>query len=97
MKLMAKNSNYPDVCIINSDLSKSQLKALYLYSDALIAPSRGEGFGLPIGEAMSLGLPVITTAWGGQKDFCNDSICWLVDYKFSKSQTITQNLYQIQV
>ena len=29
----------------------------------------GEGYGLPLFEAASVGLPVITHDWGGQKDF----------------------------
>ena len=53
------------------------------------------GFGLPIAEAMLLGLPVITTDWGGQKDFCNDKNSWLIDYEFtlSKSHFNLQNSY----
>ena len=86
-QLKQKNSNFPDVKIINDELSSGELKSLYLHSDVLVAPSRGEGFGLPIAEAMLLGLPVITTAWGGQRDFCNESNCWLVDYEYSKSKT----------
>ncbi len=82
-----KNSNYPDVVIIKEDLSNDKLKALYRASNALVAPSRGEGFGLPISEAMKLGLPVITTGWGGHMDFCNPSNCWLIDYKFSAAKT----------
>ena len=87
IKLQQNNKNSPDVKIIKDDLSLAQLKSLYLQSNVLVAPSRGEGFGLPIGEAMQLGIPVITTAWGGQRDFCNDSNCWLVDYEYSKSKT----------
>ncbi|MBW3050287.1 hypothetical protein DNJ72_09055 [Prochlorococcus marinus XMU1403] len=86
-KEQSKNSKYPDVIIINDDLSDSQLKALYLSCDALVAPSRGEGFGLPIAEAMLLDLPVITTAWGGQTDFCNHNNSWLIDYEFLAART----------
>ena len=38
-------------------------------TDALVFPSRGEGFGPPLAEAMGLGKLVITTAYGGQSDF----------------------------
>ena len=81
------NSNFPDVKIIKDDLSFGQLKSLYLQSNVLVAPSRGEGFGLPIAEAMLLGLPVITTAWGGQRDFCNQNNSWLIDFKFAHANS----------
>tara|TARA_B100000579_G_scaffold332129_1_gene282422 strand:+ start:1952 stop:5596 length:3645 start_codon:yes stop_codon:yes gene_type:complete len=76
------NPDYPEVLILDDDLDDTKIKALYLLADVLVAPSLGEGFGLPIGEAMSLGLPVITTDWGGQLDFCNTTNAWLIDYKF---------------
>jgi hypothetical protein len=79
--------NYPHVLIIEGDLSDSDLKALYQQCHALVAPSRAEGFGLPLAEAMLSGLPVITTAWSGQLDFCNEQTAWLVDYTFKRAQT----------
>ena len=79
------NPLFPKVELIYDDLTDEDLKALYLQSDLLIAPSRAEGFGLPIAEAMKLGIPVITTAWGGQMDFCNHQNSWLIDFKLSHS------------
>jgi glycosyltransferase involved in cell wall biosynthesis len=79
--------NYPEVRIIETDLTDGQLKALYQQSDALVAPSRAEGFGLPLAEAMLSGLPVITTAWGGQLDFCNDQTAWLIDFSYQRAST----------
>lgn len=80
-------TDFPDVRIIEEDLSESQLKRLYETSHALVAPSRAEGFGLPMAEAMMSNLAVVTTAWGGQLDFCNPDTAWLVDYQFQKAQT----------
>jgi len=82
-----KNSAYPDILIIEEDLSEEQLKALYQQCDVLVAPSRAEGFGVPLAEAMLEGLAVITTGWGGQLDFCTNETAWLIEYEFSPAQT----------
>lgn len=81
------NHKFPDVIIIEEDMPVSKLKALYQQCHALVGPSRAEGFGLPFAEAMCSGLPVITTGWGGQLDFCNDETAWLVDYTFTPAET----------
>ncbi|MDQ0316208.1 glycosyltransferase family 4 protein [Amorphus orientalis] len=41
--------------------SHATLKALYLAADALVFPSLYEGFGLPVGEALWLGTPVLAS------------------------------------
>ena len=74
--------NAPDIIVLYDDITDQEIKSLMLQSNVLVAPSRGEGFGFPIGEAMRLGLPVVTTAWGGQLDFCTHQNSWLIDYKF---------------
>ncbi|MDW6091563.1 glycosyltransferase [Vibrio rhizosphaerae] len=82
-----KYDNYPKVELIYDDISDQDLKSLYESSDVLVAPSKAEGFGLPLAEAMLSGIPVITTAWGGQTEFCKKEFCWLVDYSFERAKT----------
>jgi len=82
-----RNANFPDVLIIDKDLSEKELKALYQECHVLVAPSFAEGFGLPLAEAMLSGLAVITTGWGGQLEFCNDQTAWLVDYTFERAKS----------
>tara|TARA_Y100001968_G_scaffold327865_1_gene373817 strand:- start:14355 stop:18014 length:3660 start_codon:yes stop_codon:yes gene_type:complete len=89
------NKNFPHVLVVYDDLSDDQIYSLYKQSDCLVAPSFGEGFGLPLAEAMYLKLPVITTGWGGQTDFCSDQTSWLVDYKFSYAETHFQLISSI--
>jgi len=41
-------------------------------SNAFVLPTHGEGWGLPIAEAMATALPVLATDWGGTTEFMND-------------------------
>ena len=45
-----------------------QLAAVYSAADVLLAPSRGEGFGLPVIEAQACGTPVIVTDFAAQPE-----------------------------
>jgi glycosyltransferase involved in cell wall biosynthesis len=59
----------PIALIYNRQLNPTQLGSLYTSSDCFVMPSRGEGWGMPILEAMACGLPTIATAWSGQTAF----------------------------
>jgi len=83
----ARNPRFPDVVPIITDLSEGELKALYQQCDVMVCPSFAEGYGVPLAEALLSGIPVITTAWGGQNDFCNAGNSWLVDYNFERAAT----------
>lgn len=85
--LQQTDAEFPHVVLVNEDWDDAKIVALYQFADAFVAPGRGEGLGLPIAEAMLFELPVITTAWGGQTDFCDDTTAWCCDYTFQKAQT----------
>ena len=80
-------ANPPDIVLINEDLDDGAIRALYQQCDVLVAPSRGEGFGLPMAEAMLHDMPVITTGYGGQRDFCREDTAWLIRYTFVRAKT----------
>lgn len=62
---------YPRVHLLHGDMGDGEVAALYRHPQvkALVALTRGEGFGLPILEAAASGLPVIATGWSGHTDF----------------------------
>jgi glycosyltransferase involved in cell wall biosynthesis len=79
--------DHAPIVLINQDLDPPQVRSLYDAADVVVCPSRGEGFGLPLAEALALGKPVITTAFGGQSDFCTPETAWLCDYRFDYARS----------
>ena len=75
------------ILLINKNIPQSKIKYLYENSNLLVAPSFGEGFGLPMAEAMLMELPVLTTGYGGQCDFCTPQTSWLIDFNFQEAKT----------
>lgn len=73
--------NAPEIIYLNADLPGEELAALYRACDALVHPYRGEGFGLPIAEAMACGLPVLVPNYGACLDFCDPETAILVPAK----------------
>jgi glycosyltransferase involved in cell wall biosynthesis len=74
----ATNPKHPPVLPILETVDDLVLASLYRGADALVLPYRGEGFGMPLVEAMACGKPVITTAEGPAKEFCDESNSYLV-------------------
>ena len=69
---------FPEVMIIEDDLDINGLVSVYNSADVYVAPTRAEGFGMTILEAMSCGVPVITTRYSAHSDFVNDSNAYVV-------------------
>ncbi len=68
----------PAIEYLTTDLPESDLAGLYAACNCLAMPFRGEGFGLPIAEAMACDLPVIVTDAGPIKDWCDASNAYLL-------------------
>lgn len=66
-----KRGPYPKIHLLHGNMSDDDVCALYRSEKikALVSLTRGEGFGLPILEAATCGLPVIATNWSGHLDF----------------------------
>ena len=59
-------------------LDPAELAGLYAACDGLVQPYRGEGFALPVVEAMACGLPVIVTGEGPSRDYAGRGVAYPV-------------------
>ena len=71
----------PEIEYIDSTLSEKELAGLYTACNVLVHPYRGEGFGMPILEAMASGITTIVPNGGACIDFCNESNSILINAK----------------
>ena len=62
--------------LYNRNVPQYQLASLYRSADCYVSAGRGEGWDLPLMEAMACGLPSIATDWGGHDGFVDDAICY---------------------
>ena len=89
--LHAEDPDLPEIVIINRDLPAYELVELYRQADAVVLPTRGEGFNLPAAEALATGTPLIVTGHGGHVDFVDRDVARLIDYEFAPSKSHVSN------
>ncbi|EXB39590.1 hypothetical protein L484_012598 [Morus notabilis] len=65
-------TGWAPVYVIDSHIDQIDLPRLYKAADAFVLPSRGEGWGRPIVEAMAMSLPVIATNWSGPTEYMTE-------------------------
>lgn len=85
--LEMKYSSIPEIEVINKDLEQRELYSLYKAADCYIHTARGEGFGLPVAEAMLAKIPVIVSNNTGLADFCNQNTALVIDFVMEKAKT----------
>jgi glycosyltransferase involved in cell wall biosynthesis len=77
----------PHVCWINRDLDRRDLDGLYNLASAYVHTARGEGFGLPVAEAMLASVPVISVASAGLADFVSPDTAAVVGHVMAPADT----------
>lgn len=74
-----KDIEVPSNMILMGAITKYEVKELLMESDIFLFPSHTEGFANAMLEAMALGLPIITTPVGANKDMIESSGGRIVD------------------
>ena len=77
MKLIKKLNLLPHIHF-KSNLKEEDIVDLYASAELAVIPSLYEGFGFGAGEAMSCGVPLISTLSGGLKDIVKGS-CYEIE------------------
>jgi len=67
-KLKLRDDRAP-ITVIDKGIPDEEVPQFYRGGDAFVLATRGEGFGLPILEALACGLPVVTTGATGPLDY----------------------------
>ncbi|HEY4441411.1 MAG TPA: glycosyltransferase family 4 protein, partial [Candidatus Elarobacter sp.] len=78
LRAFVADPSAPELVVLDDDVTDEEMVRLYRSCDALAFPYRGEGFGLPMLEAMACGLPVIATAGGAADDFLDGDVAYRV-------------------
>ncbi len=86
-RLRADRRALPDIRWIDRDLDRNSIDALYGLATAYVHPARGEGFGLPVAEAMLAGVPVISVAATGLADFVSHLTAAVIGHRPATAAT----------
>lgn len=78
IRALQAKPNGAKIVYLNHDMTEAEIAGLYAACDCLVHPYRGEGYGLPIAEAMACGKPTIVTDFGAALDFANPSNAYLI-------------------
>jgi FkbM family methyltransferase len=86
-RLCQSDPEVAEIVLINEDIGDAALLDLYRDADAMVLPTRGEGFNIPAAEAMAASIPLIVTGHGGHLDFCTAREARFVDFRFAPSSS----------
>ena len=75
-RLRLKSSGGKISYLFNLEFPQYQLGSLYRSADCFVTISRGEGWDMPLMEAMACGLPAIATDWGAHTEFLHQDIAY---------------------
>ena len=84
--IRAKNSvkkkydDFPKIFVCTDNLSRAAINGIHTACDAFVLPHKGEGWGMPIHDAIMHGNHVIVTRFGGITEYLNNENSFIIDH-----------------
>lgn len=82
-KSLNLTKGYAPVYLITEKLTNEAVRALHNDCDCYVLLDRGEGLGLPYMDAAAAANPIISTDFGGSRQFLNESNSYPVNYQLT--------------
>jgi hypothetical protein len=76
VRLRLKESGGKVSFLFNREFPYHQLGSFYRSADCYVSAGRGEGWDMPLMEAMACGLPSLATDWGAHTEFVHEGISY---------------------
>lgn len=87
--ILKKQSDFPKIFLITENLSNKDLSSIHHTCDAFVLPHHGEGWGMPIHDAVNHQNFIITTQFGGITEWLNSKNSFIINH--SKSSVFEMN------
>lgn len=75
------NKALPKVLWFRHMIEDGRMPQLYKAMDCFVSTTRGEGWNLPLVQAMSMEVPSIVTNWSAHTDYATERNAYLIDYE----------------
>lgn len=83
---------YKNIIVDTRKLPFEELVQLYNSAHVFLSPHCGEGWNLPLSEAMATGLPCVATGASGCMDFFNEDVGYPLKYEIKESELINYKI-----
>lgn len=93
MQDKVRGINRPKICVISDIMEEDLIIKLIRGADVYTSVSKGEGFDLPMVQAMALGKLIVTTRFLAHKDYLNDDNSLDVKYSLIPCMDAAAPLY----
>lgn len=81
VKSYVGNNSHAPVLLYFGLATQEELRSFYNSGSCFVMPTRGEGWNMPLIEAMACEIPSIVTDWSAHKMFVDERNSYLIDYK----------------